>query len=120
MDQPMTNVILVKLHGSYTTDNVSNHAQKVIMDLIDNVIHATLTVKHVPDPLIQNVSLVMKDSSLQMTDTLVFKFAQMNSTETQRPENVKCVTDHVAHVMDQNPLTVYHVVMVNTYLELNV
>jgi hypothetical protein len=120
MDQLMTNVIVVNQNGSYMKANVSNHAQKVIMDMIDNVTHVTLTVKLVSDPSIQNVTHVPKDSSLPMMDTLVSRIVQMNSTETQRPEHVMFVMEHVAHVTDQILPTVHHVATVNTYLELNV
>lgn len=120
MDHPMTNVIVVNQNGSYTKDHVSNHAQKAIMEIIDNVIHAILTVIPVTVPLIQNVIHALRDSSLQMTDTLVLELVKTDSTETQIPELVMYVKEHVAHVTDPNLLIVYLVAMIYTYLELNV
>lgn len=106
MDQLMTNVIVVKQIGTYTMELVSNHAQKVITDIIDNVTHVTLIVKHVMDLLKANVLHVTKVTSLPTMDTLVLDIVKMDSMETQIPENVKYVMEHVAHVMDHIPPTV--------------
>jgi hypothetical protein len=102
LDQLMINVLVVNQNGTYMKVNVSNHAQKAIMEIIDNVIHAILTVIPVTVPLILNVIHALRDSSLQMTDTLVLELVKTDSTETQIPELVMYVKEHVAHVMDPN------------------
>lgn len=120
LDQLMINVLVVNQNGTYMKVNVSNHAQKAIMEKIEYAMHVIPTVKLASDQKMVNVIHVLKDFSLLTMDILVEMIVKMDFTETQKPENVKYVKKHVAHVMDQTSMTVQLAAVKVTYQELNV
>lgn len=116
----MANANLVNLDSSYMMEIVSKHAQMDITETIEYVTHVILTVKPASVELMVNVTLVLKDSSLQPMDTLVLKSVKIMNMETPKPDNVNHVMDHAVLAMDQAHPTVHLVVMKHSYLELNV
>lgn len=119
-DHLMANANHVKLIISYTMEIVSLNVQKDIMEKIEFATHVILTVKLASVELTVNVIHVLKDSSLQAMDTLVLNPVKIMNTETLMTRYVNHVMEHAVLAMDQNQLHVHLVVMVPTYMELNV